>query len=397
MTPELFSSHYYVFNFAIACVMLVLCVMIAGIHIPHRKEWNHFRMAVKMIGLACFVLGTDNIMSIFFRTENSESGFLLPLIMVDVAMFQALLFTMTSIVLVLPDAVRWRLVARHLIVLLGMMIVNVGGFVMFPEFRSAFVVVACIFYSGYITYLTILFQRSFKIAVNHLEALYDEDILSNLRWVRIFFYGALVVGLMALVSAIFPFPIVYNLFKASVPVYYCYAVVQLMNYVVTSAYVVKVPAPAPATTSFLSASVDEVYPNSMQDTVSTISPASESALTAVAEALDFWVASRGYAKGDMTVDEIIVELGVKRQDFVAYFKTVLGIKFRTWRNRIRIEAAMHLIDTNADITVGELMESVGFNDRSNFHKHFQSVSGVSLKEYRTSVLARKVKVETTNE
>lgn len=350
-------------------------------------------MAVRMIGLACFVLGADNILSIFFRTENKESGFLLPLIMVDVAMSQALLFTMTSIVLVLPDAVRWRLVARHLVVLVVMMIINVGGFVMFPALQSAFVVVACIFYSGYITYLTILFQRSFKIAVHHLETLYDDDMMSNLRWVRIFFYGALVVGFMALVSAILPFPIVYNLFKASVPVYYCYAVVQLMNYVVTSAYVVKVPAPA--SQSLLSASADDVYTNSLQDEASSTPLVSESALTAVAEALDSWVAARGYAQENMTVDEIIVSLGVKRQDFMAYFKTELGTQFRTWRNQIRIEAAMRIVDANPDIAVGEIMENVGFNDRSNFHKHFQVVAGMTLKDYRESVQRRQAKADKT--
>lgn len=376
--------------------MIVLFVVTVGIHIPRRREWRQFRMAVHLVSLACLLLAVDYLTSIFFESspDSALSGqiptdianqSLVSLITVIGAMFQAMLFTMTSVVLVLPDAVRWPQVARHLAILAVMTLLCVGGFVAFPHLAETFVIVGCICYSGYMTYLTIFFLRSFNLAVSYLETVYDDDMLPRLRWVRVFFFGAFFVGLMALVFAVFPYVEIYTLFNASVPVYYCFAVVRLMNYVVTSTFVVKVPAPAESSAPLhasYSAPTLENYTYAHGDRENADEAEDTDRYKSVRQALDKWVNARGYAQGDVTVEEIIDILGVSRQDFLAYFKNVLGTQFRTWRRHIRIEAAMRLIDADPAVSVSEIIESVGYSDRSNFHKHFQSVAGVSLKEYR---------------
>lgn len=400
-------------NLLIGCVMLVLFVVTSGIHIPRRREWRQFRMAVHLVGLACLLLAVDYIVSIFYETPYfsalseqaptaAASHSVVSLITVVGAMFQAMLFTMTSVVLVIPDAVRWPQVARHLAVLAAITLLCVGSYIVYPDLHEAFVVVMCISYSAYMTYLTIFFLRSFNLAVSYLETVYDDDMMPRLRWVRVFFFGAFFVGLLALATAVFPCIEIYTLFNASVPVYYCFAVVRLMNYVVTSAFVVKVPAPAespaPLHASYsapdygLSKNVDErsasEFDLSKNADTSADAPVDENAerFAAVRQALDEWIEARGYAQGDVTVEEIIDVLGVSRQDFMAYFKDVLGTQFRTWRRHIRIEAAMRLVDADPDVCVSEIIESVGYSDRSNFHKHFQSLAGISLKEYRAAAL-----------
>lgn len=385
-------------NLLIGCVMLVLFVVTSGIHIPRRREWRQFRMAVLLVGLACLLLAADYIVSVFVEpppayalsgqgAPDAPEHSLVALVTIDGAMFQALLFTLTSVVLVLPDAVRWPQVARHLAALVVVTLFCVGGYVMFPHLHEAFVIVMSVAYSAYITYLTIFFLRSFSLAVSYLETVYDDDMMPRLRWVRIFFFGALTIGLMALVSAVFPCAVVYALFNVSVPVYYCFAVVRLMNYVVTSAFVVKVPAlvesPAPLHTSY---SVPVEMTEEPAAAAAALPDDDDERFTVVRQALDEWVKARGYAQGDATVEEIIRVLGVSRQDFMAYFKQVLGTQFRTWRRHVRIEAAMRLIDADPTVSVSEIVESVGYGDRSNFHKHFQDVAGVSLKEYRAAAL-----------
>lgn len=385
---QILSNPSNVGNLLISCIMVVLFVVTIGIHIPRRREWGQFRTAVRLVGAACLLLAINYIASAFFPFETTDGAtdLLVSLTTVDGAMFQALLFTMISIVLILPDVVHWPQMMRHLAVAIGMTIITIGGYVLFPTMREHFVVVACIFYSGYITYLTILFRRSFNLAVRHLETIYDDDMRPRLLWVRVFFYGALFVGVMALVTAVFPSKITVRLFDISVPVYYSFAVVRLMNYVVTSAYVVKVPVPKRAEAPL---QADYLTPSATAEAAAALpsapEPQIEDSFQAVRQALDQWVKSRGYAQGDMTVEEIITELGVSRPEFLAYFKNVLGTQFRTWRRHIRIEAAMRLIDADPAVSVSEIIESVGYSDRSNFHKHFQSVAGMSLREYRETV------------
>lgn len=388
----IFGSPICIADLLTSCVMFVLFVVMAGIHIPCRREWRQFRMAVHLVGLACLLLSVNYFASIFFEpaSVNNAASKLIALVTIGGAAFQALLFTMTSVVLVFPDAVRWHLVARHLALLAAATAACLGCYSLLPQLQEALVVMAGVFYLGYIAYLISFFQRSFKLAVTYLETVYDDDMLPRLRWVRVFFYGALAVGLAALLSAIFPSMVVYTLFNASVPVYYCFAVVCLMNYVITSAYVVKVPSLTEADKPLHTLRPDtpsaEAEELKVQETAAT--EIDEARLHAVRQALDEWVKARGYAQGDMTVDEIIDLLGVCRQDFMTYFKNVLGTQFRTWRRHLRIEDAMRLIDADPDISISEIIESVGYSDRSNFHKHFQEMAQTSLKEYREAARKR---------
>lgn len=381
--PLVFCGMTNIADFVVGCVMLVLFVVTAGIHIPRRREWGQFRMAVRLVGLACLLLAVNYIVPVLFRTGTVDATevYLKSLVTVDGAMFQALLFSMTAVVLVLPDSIRWPLVARHVSLTGGVTLATLGAFALFPEFRALCVVVASICYGVYVICLTIYFLRSFTLAVSYLETLYDDDMLPRLRWVRVFFYGALFVGLMALVTSISPNSVINYLFDASVTVYYCYAVVRLMNYVVTSAFVVKVPMGDGDIAELVETSDVQQEPEDVLPKYDYFS---------VEKALDEWIAARGYAQGDMTVDEIIESLGVRRQDFTAYFRNVLGTRFRTWRRSIRIAAAVRLVDENPTLPISEIIDSVGYSDRSNFHKHFQSAVGVSFKDYRLGVRAPEV-------
>lgn len=362
------QNLYTLTSLVTGSVMLTLFFSLIFLHVPQSREWKHFLLSTRLIAAACLLLGANNLNSFFLHIDNAkaEEGFLLPVITLVVGGFQALLFTATSIILVTSTAIRLRRVTRHLACITATSVVSIAAFVMYPPLRQGILIFGCVAYTLYIIYLTCFFNKQFSLSVKRLEDVYDDDMMSRLQWVRTFFYGALAVGLYALIVAIFPYPAVYNVFKIMVPVYYTYAVIHLLNYVPTSGFVVK------------TFSIEEKHtpPTTEAQTDHQVHTA------AVAESLEKWVANRRFAVADATVDEIVEELNVSKADFTYYFKNELNTQFRTWRRELRIREAMRLMEESPMLSVPELMDEVGYKDRSNFYKDFQNISGKTLKEYR---------------
>lgn len=346
--------------------MLVLFFVLFFLRAPERKEWRHFHLATRLISLACLLLSIS-YMSSFLHVDDarSDEGYLQSIITLLVGCFQALLFTSTSIILVSPSATLWRKAASHMLGITCGGIVSITAYCTLPAWRWWNVVICGVVYLSYIICLTAYFRRSFRQSVQHLEDMYADDMQMRLRWVQTFFYGALGVGLFAMLAAITPNVILKELFDISVPIYYTYVAVRLVNYITTSSFVVK---------TFVA---DAVSP---QQDVPCVDPETTSR---VERAITQWVNARRYAETDATVDEIANEMGVGKQDFNSYFKNVLHTPFRTWRRELRIREAMRIMETQPTLSITELMTEVGYNDRSNFYKDFQQIAGIALKDYRS--------------
>lgn len=364
------SHHLYEqVSLAASSVMLVLFFVLAFLHTPVRKEWSHFRWATHLIAVACLVLSISYMSSfLHLDAERGNNGFLQSIITLFVGCYQALLFTSTSIILVSPAATLWRKAAWHLLGITCGAVLSIAAYSLFPEWRMWNMVVWCVAYLSYIIFLTIWFRHSFHRSVQYLEDMYADDMKLRLRWVQTFFYGALCMGLFALLAALWPHMMLSRLFDISVSLYYTYVTIRLVNYVSTSSFVVK---------TFVTVADSQSLPSRQEEPC--VVPA---AITEVERVIDLWVKQRRYAEADATVDEIVAELHVSKSDFNSYFKNVLHTQFRTWRRELRIREAMRMMDAMPSLSIAKLMTEVGYNDRSNFYKDFQQIAGMSLKDYR---------------
>ena len=390
-----YSSLYYQIDFAIGCVMLVLSLMLFFMYKPQTREWRHFRVAARLTALACIILGTENLLAPFMHNEASatpEHGFLLPFITVIVAAYQALLFTKTTICLVNPNAVKLKHVVWNLVAITGVSVILTVLFVLFPLQHRMVTVASSALYAVYLVKMVLHFRKEFLLAVERLEKIYDDDMMGRVKWVRWLFDSAFLIGLLALVVSIFPEKYVYCSFKFAVPFYYIYAVICMLNYVSTSAFIVRSTTSRTSTSNTPSPSEEQPHRADGAELADSTSidadiqtPHSEDGWTDVRQALERWVAEHRYAESDVTVDEIIQALGVEKQDFTTYFTEVLHTQFRTWRIELRIHEAERMLRENPDIGTLELMDRCGYNDRSNFYKHFQKHVGVSFPEYKSSL------------
>lgn len=371
-------GHLYTLASIISgAVLLVLALQLFFTHIPKQPEWSQFRVATRMIGIACLALSCNEVNHFVTQTQSSEAtnGFLLPVIIICVACYQAMLFTMTSVVLVNPKAIKARQVMIHLSIitviyasLIAMTCTDKGNV-------HIYLYIATLIYMAYIFHLVLYFHREFKKAVRRLEELFEDDMMIRIRWVKHFFYSAFAIGLLALAVSFNPSPLFFTIFCIVVPIYYTIAEICLSNYVSTSSYIVR------------SSNAEAEAEKLDNEAVAALAEAlihteGSKEMDRVKAAIDQWVSNKGYVNQDLTVDEIISAMGVKKTSFNSYFSNVLHTQFRTWRSELRVREAIGIISQNSDIATSELMDMVGYNDRSNFHKHFLQYAGMSINDYR---------------
>lgn len=98
--------------------------------------------------------------------------------------------------------------------------------------------------------------------------------------------------------------------------------------------------------------------------------------------LEQWVADKRYTDNTATVETIASELGVSYGYMTNYFRTVVRVPFRTWRISHRLEEAKRLIVTRPELSFMEIARLVGYNNRSNFYRHFRDYEGCSPEEYK---------------
>lgn len=154
--------------------------------------------------------------------------------------------------------------------------------------------------------------------------------------------------------------------------YYVYLVICIVNYRITSTFIVKV----------LGRNDHEV------ENVKLLNQIKDEKIEAMKCALTRWIENKRYIECDQTVEEIAVELGFDKTFMAWYFTDQLHTTFRAWRTELRIREAQRLL-RDEDAPTASLHLKVGISDKSNFHKHFKNFTGMTPREYK-EVLRRDV-------
>lgn len=101
-------------------------------------------------------------------------------------------------------------------------------------------------------------------------------------------------------------------------------------------------------------------------------------------AIDRWVKDKRYREYDKSREEIADDLRTTKDMLHLYFTTRMGVDFRTWRTRLRIEDAKVLLLEKPNVSINVIGEMSGFSDRANFYRQFVRIVGCSPKEWRES-------------
>lgn len=364
MFPDIAITHYLL-TFGSSFVTLALGFLLLGIRIPKREELKKLRTARIYLSGAYFILAASNFFSYFIHVEAEKDAVLMASTLF-IASYQAFLFTTTCITFIRPAYVNKPYIVKHLLLITtaGIPLVLVSLFAEDTVFPYLFY--ACIaLYVLQMFWYVHLFRREYGQSLKQLEAYYDEDENYRLRWVRICFYSAFGIGILALVS-LFAGNILYCIFIVAYTVYYSYMVYRFYNYMTDAGFLI------PALSAKSASAGDVVAEEDAELTEDEIKRLSEKEYQLKA-ALERWVENKEYCRGDVSVEDIALSLGTNRNFFRYYFQDYMPADFRTWRIALRVAEAKRVIEEYPEISLNEVCRMVGFNYLSNFHRQFQKI------------------------
>ena len=390
----------------VAGTLLCLSLILVFLRVPMSAEWQLLRKAKGYTSLACVLLsaayGVSALMGWTF-------GVPVLLVWFVVAGLQALLFTFTCVIFVAPQTSMRRFVFMNLIPIVVLTVLMAGAFTLKPDWGWVLLVCGVVCYLVQLGFYTRYFVTVYHSNIEYLEEVYADDLASRLAWVKRLFFSALVVGVLAVAVILLMNQTVDASFGIIVAIYYTYVAVSFINYRSRAAFVVRAAAEqGESKACFESSEREQALPAvsaaGLNEAPALPSPHSGAPCSSAAEAtsaspavgnlvhareaIDAWVAAKHYLEPDVSVEEIARQMGISRQTLNDYFATILQTPFRSWRIELRIREAQRLLAADASIPTGELCTRCGYNDRSNFHKHFAKVTGQSLSKYRDTMQRR---------
>lgn len=356
---------YYLILFTCGVTSILLALILLGVAIRKDDALKKYRTARWCLCAAFLVFGIANLFQAGIESDSRQEA-LTGVMMIAIGSINAMMFTMVALVFIRPSVVTKRnIIWQIALILLFSAFLFTARFAM-P--LGIFYIIYWVFILGYLLLMagyTYLFVKNYRVFRKQMLEYYEEEeLLYRMRWIQWTFWSALAVGISALLLTI-DTPAVNMLFTALFTGYYLFMTISFINYQQYAQLVARADK----------GSVTE----SETSQEGMLQPADISLFT---DKINIWISQKGFAESDKSMEEIAQLLGTDTKTMRAYFTNYVGEDFRTWRNRIRIDEAKRLIDGNPSITIAEVMDRTGFNDRPFFYRTFRKISGVSLAEYR---------------
>ena len=95
-----------------------------------------------------------------------------------------------------------------------------------------------------------------------------------------------------------------------------------------------------------------------------------------------WTRNKGWRVPLRTMGDVAQQLDTDTAVLFHFFEERMGMDFRTWRTRLRLEDAMQLLLEEPEATASEISARVGFSNRSNFSRQFLAYTGLTPAQWR---------------
>ena len=231
----------------------------------------------------------------------------------------------------------------------------------------------------------IIFHRTYIRCVERIEQYYDEEENNKMKWIRFCFGMMMLTQMFVLVYMLLPrgFMKVYTLWYVLFMLYFCANFISFLgsNKLLLDAFAYK---------TLSGQEIKEMIERRRRIKKGEKEPQpidielTKQEMLKIERALDRWVKDKRFREYDKTREQIAKELNTTREMLHLYFAYRLGVDFKTWRTRLRIEEAKVLLLDNPEMSTNIVAELSGFSDRSNFYHQFTKIVGCSPKQWRES-------------
>lgn len=214
--------------------------------------------------------------------------------------------------------------------------------------------------------LLIVYRR----AVRAMDDYYSDDVAVYIRWMSRFTYWAVAYGVSCGLLTFLPEKYIYLWILSSVP-FYTYLYVSYMNYLLFCHRV----------QDGLEEQL-QVCPENETEDDPAVQDALPTSYNEQAAKLEQWILEAGFTVSGITVTDLAVMLDSNRTYLTGYIKLKYGVSFREWISSLRIEYAKKLLIEEAELSVAEIANRVGYQSSTHFIKLFSESEGISPAKWR---------------
>lgn len=125
-----------------------------------------------------------------------------------------------------------------------------------------------------------------------------------------------------------------------------------------------------------------IFSRKTKNSIPRISDRMSRKMDRLEQSLPQWIERKRWRVPSKSLSEAAEELGTDTETLHHYFQKRLGIDFRTWRTRLRLEDAMQLLLEEPELPVSMISRRCGFSDRSNFSRQFLFHTGMTPAKWR---------------
>lgn len=104
--------------------------------------------------------------------------------------------------------------------------------------------------------------------------------------------------------------------------------------------------------------------------------------TEIQTSIDEWLAGGNRFRWDFSLDDLSYSTNIPRRLLLTYFRTSLRKDFRVWKAELRVEYAALLMKEDDTRPISEVAVAAGFKDKSNFHRQFKRIYGLTPRLWR---------------
>jgi AraC-like DNA-binding protein len=333
--------------------------------------------ARRIMAYAYLFFAAANVAEYLSRSPGDNTQ-LTQMVTLVIGCSQSFLFTYVFITLINPQFLSGRKIIGEVSLFLLFVAALFGFYFLCPAERfNALFAVYVLFYAFLLIRFTRMFLANYRRYRTQMDNFYSGEEAEHLRWVQVSFFAALVIGVLALLSALFMSAWGALLFSVVLIAFYITFAVRFLNYPLVFRYIERAMDSEPAEEILLPA-LDEP----IADNEATATSPDHLAFVALEERLEQWVADKRFTEKGITIDTLAVCLCTNHKYLSIYINTRKKQTFREWINRLRIEEARRLMQQYPNMTVNDIALCTGFSDKSNFSRQFKKQTNLSPTDWK---------------
>lgn len=354
----------------IACMVFAIIFFVFPLPSDH-KGLKNYRISLRTLAVAYLIFAILITFSIFIDEPEVD---LLSIINLNIASFQAILFTMALVILLNPSLVTGQYLLKHISPILLFDLVdivlslkwhdpnidNISDLIMlwcYPTviLRELFL----FFYIIQLVYLTNIFIRQTKYYTSVLNDYFSDGYQLYLPWVKVCYYSALTLGIFGVFMMCF-----FSLGGEVVFTMCC-----IIFYIIFGACYIQYPR------TFL-----KIEPAIQSLTQPEFSLKINNRLSwGVLKAKI--IKEKYYTRVGVNIEDMAQHLKIGRTTLSGFINKEEGINFNTWIGTLRVEEAIRIFQENPHYSIAQVSEMVGYTEPSNFSRQFKNIIGQTPSEW----------------